>query len=261
MQFKRYMIGLAIAAGLVATGCGQGQKPAIVSTIAKSPAKPTPAATPIPQVTFNMPQRIIVDKTRVTILGTVTPATARINISGHHPKVHADGSFSSSIPVKVGSHQFFVDGNATGYKDSDFAVVQVIRKRSQAEIVRHRTAVKARRIQHVVNFKANAQTIPYNQLHKDADRYAGSHVRYHGQIMQIQEDGNSGGVMLLSVTPDPYGYGTWDDNVWVNYKGRVKSAEDDEITVYGTVVGSKSYETQIGGETYVPEINAKYIEE
>jgi hypothetical protein len=227
MRFKRYMIGLAIAAGLVATGCGQGQKPAIISTNAKSPAKPTPTpvATPIPQVTFNMPRRIIVEKPHATILGTVTPATATVNIAGRHPKVHADGSFSTSIRVKL---------------------------------VRHRAAVKARRIQHVVNFKANAKTIPYNQLHKDADAHAGEHVKFYGQIMQIQEEGNSG-IMLLSVTDE--GYGLWTDNVWVNYTGRVKGAEDDMLTVYGTVVGSKSYETQIGGETYVPEINAKYIEE
>jgi hypothetical protein len=33
------------------------------------------------------------------------------------------------------------------------------------------------------------------------------------------------------------------------------------LTVYGTVVGAKSYETQIGGETYVPEIDAEIIEE
>jgi hypothetical protein len=260
MRFKRYMIGLAIAAGLVATGCGQGQKPAIISTNAKSPAKPTPTpvATPIPQVTFNMPRRIIVEKPHATILGTVTPATATVNIAGRHPKVHADGSFSTSIRVKLGSRQFYVNGNATGYKDSDFSLVQVIRRRSQAEIVRHRAAVKARRIQHVVNFKANAKTIPYNQLHKDADAHAGEHVKFYGQIMQIQEEGNSG-IMLLSVTDE--GYGLWTDNVWVNYTGRVKGAEDDMLTVYGTVVGSKSYETQIGGETYVPEINAKYIEE
>jgi hypothetical protein len=32
-------------------------------------------------------------------------------------------------------------------------------------------------------------------------------------------------------------------------------------SVYGTVVGSKSYETQIGGETYVPEIDAQILEE
>jgi hypothetical protein len=66
-------------------------------------------------------------------------------------------------------------------------------------------------------------------------------------------------MVLLSVTND--GYGFWDDRIWINYPGTIKGAEDDIITVYGTVAGEKSYETQIGGETYVPEVDARYIEE
>ncbi len=57
------------------------------------------------------------------------------------------------------------------------------------------------------------------------------------------------------------GYGIWADQVWVNYDGSVQGAEDDFVTVYGVVKGSRSYETQIGGERYVPEIDARYIEE
>ena len=63
----------------------------------------------------------------------------------------------------------------------------------------------------------------------------------------------------MSVTNE--GYDFWDDNVWIDYDGEIESAKDDIITIYGTVTGSKSYETQIGGETYVPQIRAKYIEE
>ncbi len=55
--------------------------------------------------------------------------------------------------------------------------------------------------------------------------------------------------------------GFWSDNVWVDVVGTIKSAEDDIITVYGTVQGTKSYETQIGGETYVPQVKARYVEE
>jgi hypothetical protein len=65
--------------------------------------------------------------------------------------------------------------------------------------------------------------------------------------------------MLLSVTDE--GYGFWDDNVWVNYEGSVAGAEEDIITIYGRMTGAKSYETQIGGQTYVPRMQAKYIEE
>ena len=65
--------------------------------------------------------------------------------------------------------------------------------------------------------------------------------------------------MLLSVSDQ--GYGFWDDNIWVNYEGHISGAEEDVITVYGVITGSKSYETQIGGETYVPRMRARYVDE
>jgi hypothetical protein len=51
--------------------------------------------------------------------------------------------------------------------------------------------------------------------------------------------------------------GLWTDHIWVDYAGEIGSVEDDIITVWGTVTGSKSYKTQIGGENYVPRMRAK----
>ena len=63
--------------------------------------------------------------------------------------------------------------------------------------------------------------------------------------------------MLVSVTND--GYGLWTDHVWVNYTGHVSQNEGDHVTFWGKVQGSKSYDTQTGGTTYVPEVTAKYV--
>lgn len=101
-------------------------------------------------------------------------------------------------------------------------------------------------------------TIPYPQLNKSPDAHTGEKVTYTGQIFQIIENPEGGGVMLLAVTDE--GYGLWDDNVWVDYQGHVKGAEHDMATVWGFVAGSKSYDTQIGGNTTVPEIHAKFVE-
>jgi hypothetical protein len=49
--------------------------------------------------------------------------------------------------------------------------------------------------------------------------------------------------------------------VWVEYDGTIRGAEEDIITVYGTIKGEQSYETQIGGETYVPKMRARYVVE
>lgn len=217
----------------------------------------------------------VTSSTTTTVQGVVKPAGANVTVNDTPVAVAADGKFSATVQLHRGANDIEIYGYKKGVHDN-YAHVTVVRNQSDAEIqaerkqdakqraadrrkaAQRRVAARARHARYVANFKANAKTIPYNQLHKNADRYSGDHVRYHGQILQIQEEGNSG-VMLLSVTNE--GYDIWDDNVWVNYKGHVKGAEDDEITVYGTVVGSKEYDTQIGGSTYVPEINAKYIEE
>jgi hypothetical protein len=103
----------------------------------------------------------------------------------------------------------------------------------------------------------NAPAIPYAQLLKGTGPYVGKKIALHGQILQIQQQGQ-GGFMLLSVTE--VGYGIWTDNVWVDYNGSNPYVAKNIVSVYGTVTGTKSYQTQVGGSTYVPEVHAKYIE-
>jgi Glucodextranase, domain B len=220
--------------------------------------------------------------TKVTITGAYTSAgPVQLLINGRLVETKADGTFSGSAslahlgdnPINVNAR--FRDGekNQTVFvRRKQSAAQRAAAKRAAAEAraraareaaeakareARKAAEAKARRASYVANWKASAVTLPYNQLEKNADRYEGKRVKYTGKIFQIQED-SLGGIMLLSVTDE--GYDFWTDNVWINYDHRITSAEDDIVTVYGTVVGSKSYETQIGGETYVPEIDAKYID-
>jgi hypothetical protein len=65
-----------------------------------------------------------------------------------------------------------------------------------------------------------------------------------------------GGVILLSVSATASG----PTNVWVDYDHDVSYVMKDLITVYGNVPGTKSYQMQVGGITYVPEVHAVYIE-
>ncbi len=66
--------------------------------------------------------------------------------------------------------------------------------------------------------------------------------------------------VLLSVTDE--GCDFWSDEVWIDYAGmKVAGAEGHFLTFYGTVEGQKSFETQIGGERYVPQITAEFFEE
>lgn len=183
-----------------------------------------------------------------TVRGTAVPG-AKVLVRGAPAAM--DGSrFSAQVTVNPGRNAIFIRAVHPNYAPAGRRLV-VVRKLTAAE----RQAIAEQRRADFIN---STVSISYGQLSKNPDRYAGTKVRYYGEILQIQEDA-LGGFMLLSVTD--LGYDVWTDNVWVNYDGKIRSAEGDKVTIYGIVVGTKEYETQIGGQTYVPEIDARYIAE
>jgi hypothetical protein len=200
--------------------------------------------------------------------GTVNPPDADVEVDGGPPRELGGGRWQKRVRLELGEQEIEVRASAPDHRaNSD--TLTLTRRRSAAELKRLRALRAERRAREKVrreaeraareqNFRASVKTIPYNQLEKNPDNYVGTKVAYTGQIFQIQEDG-AGGWMLLSVTDE--GYGLWTDNIYVEYEGSIAAAEDDVITVLGTVQGQYSYETQIGGETFVPHVQARYIDE
>jgi hypothetical protein len=259
---------LTIVAALALAGCGADDTPDPAATTTESDK----AAVNV-ELTAKGPRTVTSGRARIT--GTVSPV-AEVRVDGDAVEVDPDdGSWSLNVTPKRGENTYEVDASVGDYINA-YETVTITRRRTKAQIARdiaerkkrqeeqriraakRKAEREARIAARVANWKASAKSIPYNQLEKNADRYSGDRVKFTGQIFQIQE-GDAGGTMLLSVTDEGYDY--WTDNVWVNYDRNIKSAEDDIITVYGTIDGERSYETQIGGETYVPEMTARYIEE
>lgn len=184
----------------------------------------------------------------LTVRGVAVPG-AKVSVRGAPATL--DGSrFSAQVNVNPGRNAIFIRAVHPQYAPSGRRLI-VVRQLTAAE----REAIAEQKRADFIN---STTSIAYAQLSKNPDRYSGTKVRYYGEILQIQEDA-LGGIMLLSVTD--LGYDVWTDNVWVNYEGNIRSAEGDKLTIYGVVVGTKEYETQIGGQTYVPEIDARYIAE
>jgi len=256
-----------IAAGLVlfiivaATTSPEEEDKSTPGTQAGSTTKPKPA-TPTAVIDFASPTYgAEVQRDNVTVRGTVRPPNARLRIDGKLVPVKPTGAWKHRLRLHRGTNTFPVVVAAPGFttKNTELVLDRVLSASERREIAaarreKRRQAAEARR----EKFKADSIEIPYNQLNKNPERYAGKKVVYTGKILQIQEEGDQG-FMLLSVTNE--GYDIWTDNVWVNYFRAIDSAEEDILKIYGVVKGSRSYETQIGGETYVPEIDARYIEE
>lgn len=241
------------------------------------PSPPTAEASAPRPVALTVDAPNTVRAPRVNVTGTVSPATAVVELNGGTAiEVSDNGAYRATVRLRKGVNTITVGATAKGWEHGE-ARTSVYRQLTRAELARQRERERQRQIrleqqrererqarilrqqQARDAFVGAAQTIDYNQLEKDADdELRGTKVKYTGQIFQIQEDYGST-VILLAVTDE--GYGLWTDNVWVNYPGEISSAEEDIITVYGTVTGSQTYETQIGGETYVPRVRARYIDE
>jgi hypothetical protein len=252
---------LGIVVGLVVLGALLGDseeksaadRPASGNSVSEASAEATPAPTPEPtpeplNVNFTGPTQTTSDQ--VTLRGRVAVAGTKVRVNGSPAKVKGQRWTLVVAITRKGDNRYKVVATKAAHKQ-DATTAVVTRNLSAAEKA---TARAAERDQ----FIASTTTIPYNQLEKNPKRYKGTKVAYRGQIFQIQEDGGSTW-MLLSVTDE--GYGFWDDNVWVEYDGTIDGAEEDVITVYGTITGEQSYETQIGGETYVPKMHARYVGE
>jgi hypothetical protein len=245
---------------------------------APSIASSAPASLPIVDLSIGSPaDGTTVKKKNIKLKGTVmTGANVTVSRDGGDATavdVKSNGTWATTQPLAIGSNSLTVSATAPARSNAETSVI-VTRKRSRAELAaiqakrvaaqRKRAAAReaarqkraAAKAAFEADYKAGAKSISYKQLEKGADNYSGERAVFRGQVFQIQESGGYG-YMLLSVTD--LGYDIWTDNVWVNFNRSTKFVEDDIVTVWGPIDGSKSYDTQIGGTTFVPEMTAKYM--
>jgi hypothetical protein len=79
-------------------------------------------------------------------------------------------------------------------------------------------------------------------------------VKFSGEITQVTGQGT---VILIDMSlPGEYSL----NSVWLDYSGSSTFLEGDQINVYGTVVGTKTYTTVMGASRSIPEVKTKYIE-
>ena len=110
------------------------------------------------------------------------------------------------------------------------------------------------------DYKSQCNTIVYDDIAREPDKYKKTKVKFKGKVIQVQESG-SDVVLRINVTKGDYDI--YKDTVWVNYKyskDEKKILEKDIVNLWGEVQGSKSYQSVLGGQITIPEINARSIE-
>lgn len=140
------------------------------------------------------------------------------------------------------------EAEAKAYAEKKAKAIAKAKKESEA---------KAKAQEEINAKKVNAQTIPYEQLKKNPDRYTGEYVTYTGEIIQIMEgDGRS--QIRLSVTKESYGYSV-NDIVFVEYAGYTDFVDGNIVKIYGEVYGSYTYTSQAGYEISLAGIIADEV--
>jgi len=109
--------------------------------------------------------------------------------------------------------------------------------------------------------KAKAQSIAYESLAREPNRYVGTTVTFTGKVIQVQESGRSA-TYRVSVTKGPYG--TWKDTIYVEYR-RSSDTEPrilngDIVRLYGEFKGLKSYKAVRGQQVTIPRVVASIVE-
>ncbi|MEU0520602.1 DUF4190 domain-containing protein [Streptosporangium sp. NPDC006007] len=104
----------------------------------------------------------------------------------------------------------------------------------------------------------------FAKLAKDPDAYIGKHFIVYGEVTQFDAATGSEGFLADTgpIKQQPsYGFVNFGQNAaFAGSKSRLSDVvEDDLFQAYVTVLGSLSYETQIGGNTTVPSFNVDRI--
>lgn len=99
--------------------------------------------------------------------------------------------------------------------------------------------------------------ITYDQLARTPDNYEDKKVKFYGKVLQVIEGDDSSTVNIRLAVGGDY------DNVllgvYSSYTVSSRVLEDDYITVYGTSDGLTTYESTMGGDITIPEVQIDKI--
>lgn len=100
--------------------------------------------------------------------------------------------------------------------------------------------------------------ITYSQLSRNPEQYEGKKVKFRGKVVQVIE-GNGNDVQIRFAVNSDY-----DTILFGQYNSSIVSSrvlEDDVITIYGSSVGTISYQSTMGGTITIPGVAIEKIDQ
>lgn len=116
-------------------------------------------------------------------------------------------------------------------------------------------------------YKKDCQSYTYEEIARNPSDYEGKKAKFEGEVIQVMESGNDI-TLRINITKEANEFADggylWSDTIYVEYTRKTSNEsrilEDDIITVYGTMKGTKSYTTILGSETTIPFLQAEYVD-
>ncbi|MGN0529284.1 MAG: hypothetical protein ACI4IE_09135 [Eubacterium sp.] len=112
-------------------------------------------------------------------------------------------------------------------------------------------------------YKEQCKKINYKDLARNPDNYKGEKVKFTGEVIQVIESSWDNSVEYrIAVSKEDWGYSS-DEVVYVTYEmseNESRILEDDIVTFYGEADGLCTYESTMGAQISIPQVNAVVIE-
>ena len=146
----------------------------------------------------------------------------------------------------------------------DTAISRTEEKTTEDPKVEEKTTVDPAVIEQ--SFKDSCETIDFDVLSRNPDKYKGNNYKFTGEVIQVQEGWFDSVDLRINVTEIDYEYlegSYWEDTIYATItipEGEDNILEDDVITIWGTCDGEYTYEAVLGNKITLPKIDIKYYE-
>ena len=106
----------------------------------------------------------------------------------------------------------------------------------------------------LLDLKASAVTVAYDDLARNTERHTGSNVNMAGKVVQVMEDGSGAGLRVLVD-------GDANQAAYVQYPGysQARVLVNDMVRMIARVDGRVTYETVLGSKVTVPAVTALWL--
>lgn len=115
-------------------------------------------------------------------------------------------------------------------------------------------------------FKDSCETIDFESLARNPEKYKGSNFKLTGQVIQVQEGWLDQVDLRINITKEEFEYiddVLWTDTIYATVEipdNADNILEDDVITFWGTCDGEYTYESVLGSNVTLPKIDIEYYE-